>query len=307
MQVVWSGLNAANHIRRAPPATQDIVTPRSLSTFLNHPRKSAAYRACNFLAFIFFSPQRFHFPRPSKIALFISPQPYRPLTAHLPPPRIVCHPTTLGAPRHLHPFSTCLGDHGPNTLSLSMRIDPPYPSFTSIMVKMEPSFRLPTYRSTHAARFHPYPRGGPRRLEAEDLFTVSFLPPLATFLEGDFASQDGQPHVGGPSSNSQPAQHIVRVFCRLWLFVCVQLLNFPPVTTIFSPPQRPARRCAAVPDNADVSSFELDIPVVGVEYDEDELLAAGIPTGLSRSKLAVLLSVSASIQQPSRLEIRAGS
>ncbi|KAM5532700.1 hypothetical protein V8D89_013592 [Ganoderma adspersum] len=105
-----------------------------------------------------------------------------------------------------------------------MRIEAHYPSFTSVMIKLEPSFRLPTYRSTHAARFHPYPRGGPRRSEAEDMFT------------------------------------------------------------------RPTRRCAAVPDNADVSSFELDIPVVGVEYDKDELLAAGIPTGLSRSKLAVLLS-----------------
>lgn len=63
MQVVWSGLNAANHIHRAPPATQDIVTPRSLSTFLNHPRKSAAYRACNFLAFIFFLAAALPFPQ----------------------------------------------------------------------------------------------------------------------------------------------------------------------------------------------------------------------------------------------------
>ncbi|PIL36671.1 hypothetical protein GSI_00360 [Ganoderma sinense ZZ0214-1] len=71
-------------------------------------------------------------------------------------------------------------------------------------------------------------------------------------------------HVEGPSSNSdsEPAQ----------------------------PRIRPVRRFAAVPDDADVSSFELDIPVVGVDYDDDELLAAGISTELSRSKLALLVS-----------------
>ncbi|KAI1793018.1 hypothetical protein LXA43DRAFT_1093283 [Ganoderma leucocontextum] len=110
------------------------------------------------------------------------------------------------------------------------------------MIASDPSLRLPTYRSTHVARFHPYPRGGSRR--SEDVFT------------------DPSVHVEEPSSNLEPAQ----------------------------PRIRPTRRCAAAPDN-DVSSFELDIPVVGVQYDEDELLAAGIPTaGLSQSKLALVLS-----------------
>nr|VWP00680.1 Mitochondrial peroxiredoxin PRX1 [Ganoderma boninense] len=161
-----------------------------------------------------------------------------------------------------------------------MRFDAHYPSFTSVMASLDPSLRLPTYRSSYTARFHPYPRGGPRR--TEDMPT------------------DGHPaHAGGPpSSNSEPPQpRIVRVFCRLWMPVwssaespaCHPIFLFPTLHL-----QRPTTgRFAALSDNADVESFELDLPVVGVDYDEDELRAAGIPTGLSRSKLSSLLSVSA--------------
>ena len=57
-------------------------------------------------------------------------------------------------------------------------------------------------------------------------------------------------------------------------------------------PQHPIRRCTEVPDN-DVSSFELDHPVVGVEYDEDELRAFdGVSGQLGRSKLVGALAVS---------------
>ena len=57
-------------------------------------------------------------------------------------------------------------------------------------------------------------------------------------------------------------------------------------------PQHPIRRCTEVPDN-DVSSFELDHPVVGVEYNEDELRAFdGVSGQLGRSKLVEALAVS---------------
>lgn len=61
----------------------------------------------------------------------------------------------------------------------------------------------------------------------------------------------------------------------------------------FSSSQEPVRRCTAVPDDVDISSFELDRPVVGVEYDDEGPQGAGVPRGLSQSKLALLLSVSA--------------
>ncbi|KAI0647089.1 hypothetical protein C8Q79DRAFT_925719 [Trametes meyenii] len=42
------------------------------------------------------------------------------------------------------------------------RIDPPYPSFSSVLSfpqnRNAQSSRLPTYRSTHMGRYHPYPR-----------------------------------------------------------------------------------------------------------------------------------------------------
>ncbi|EJF63065.1 hypothetical protein DICSQDRAFT_179719 [Dichomitus squalens LYAD-421 SS1] len=124
-----------------------------------------------------------------------------------------------------------------------MLVDPPYPSFTLVMIAADPSLRLPSYRSSHLGRFHPYPRGGSRRSEDRDIFVNAYM-----YTEG--------------SSTNVPAQ----------------------------PCLRPARRCVEVPDN-DVSSFELDPPVVGVEYDEYELRAfSGVPTGLSRSKLAEALA-----------------
>lgn len=54
------------------------------------------------------------------------------------------------------------------------RFDPPYPSFTLVMAKVEsPTFdpsRLPPYRSSFLERFHPYPRSSGQR--AEDIFLV---------------------------------------------------------------------------------------------------------------------------------------
>ncbi|KAI0370302.1 hypothetical protein BV20DRAFT_1052633 [Pilatotrama ljubarskyi] len=50
------------------------------------------------------------------------------------------------------------------------RLDPPYPSFTLVMTSLESS-RLPSYRSFHVIRFHPYPRTARSRPE-ERLITI---------------------------------------------------------------------------------------------------------------------------------------
>ncbi|KAI0773795.1 hypothetical protein C8Q74DRAFT_783397 [Fomes fomentarius] len=45
-----------------------------------------------------------------------------------------------------------------------MRIDPPWPSFSLVMSKLDNS-RLPSYHYTHLGRYHPYARATRRRLE----------------------------------------------------------------------------------------------------------------------------------------------
>lgn len=56
---------------------------------------------------------------------------------------------------------------------------PPYPSFTLVMSSApfaaNDNMRLPAYRASHLARFHPYPRAHPSRHE-ERLLVRLFIP-----------------------------------------------------------------------------------------------------------------------------------
>ena len=58
------------------------------------------------------------------------------------------------------------------------RVDPPYPTFTLAMsapgLSIIDSSRLPTYRSTHVGRFHPYPMAM-RRRDREEALMVRLL------------------------------------------------------------------------------------------------------------------------------------
>ncbi|PIL36670.1 hypothetical protein GSI_00359 [Ganoderma sinense ZZ0214-1] len=106
--------------------------------------------------------------------------------------------------------------------------------------------RLPSYRSTHVGRFHPYPRGGPRRREDALMQTV------------DHRTAD---HVTGlPTIPEEPEPEPVRL--------------------------RPLVVCQEVPDG-DVSSLELDCPVVGdVSFFEQQGVRAEDDVG-EKVKVAV--------------------
>ncbi|KAM5536029.1 hypothetical protein V8D89_010287 [Ganoderma adspersum] len=95
---------------------------------------------------------------------------------------------------------------------------------SSIMASCNPlpsdSSRLPSYRSSHVGRFHPYPRGGPRRGEDPLMQTV------------DYRTADRTPGLETIPEEPEPVHLSPRAFQGI------------------------------VPDG-DVSSFELDSPVVG--------------------------------------------
>jgi hypothetical protein len=60
-------------------------------------------------------------------------------------------------------------------------LQPPYPSFTLVMSSApfaaNDNMRLPAYRASHLARFHPYPRAHPSHHEERLLVRLFILGP----------------------------------------------------------------------------------------------------------------------------------
>ena len=96
---------------------------------------------------------------------------YPPLSSDTITTSVPCHPVTFASP-----YSTSSRCRSPSNKYMP-HVDPPYPSFTRVVLTMSAlpsslsySSRLPSYRASHVGRFHPYPRG-PRRLR-EDIYIV---------------------------------------------------------------------------------------------------------------------------------------
>ena len=161
MQAVRQGPNTANHMHRHRPGRRLASFPVN---FRQSSSKPAAYQACNFQLFFVaaalpFLQARLNFV-PSVAPVFSSPSLLRIVSAS----RCASGPAPALSVSGLSRRSL---QHTMRTAEVI------YPSFTSAMITLEPSLRLPAYRSSYSVRFHPYPRGGPRR--SEYVFVVCYL------------------------------------------------------------------------------------------------------------------------------------